>query len=210
MTDCAHCPLKGIKGGQKCYECWLPVTIARLSGDRTIISSNIQWFVCEYQRVWYFWEHSSSLYLWEAKLGKTLHLSPSCLTMWQTKTSYSIPYGPSEKTGFCCTVNPVLSGHSKKAKTKILMTNGSLLQVQSIAECSKGSILQYPWPALSNNRFWKTIFGLFESGRFTQVLLYVKIKSANQPEHQQSDKNFCYWFPWMCECWTFKIPSSII
>ena len=46
-------------------------------------------------------------------------------------------------------------------KTKILMTNGTLMKVKSIAECSKGSILQYFWPALSNNRSWKTIFGLF-------------------------------------------------
>ena len=35
------------------------------------------------------------------------------------------------------------------------------------------SILQYFWPALSDNWYWKTIFGLFESGRFTQVLLYL-------------------------------------
>ena len=41
------------------------------------------------------------------------------------------------------TVNPVLSGHSKIDKTKILMTNGSLMKVESIAECSPWSILQY-------------------------------------------------------------------
>ena len=35
-----------------------------------------------------------------------------------------------------CTVKPVLSGHSKIDKTKILVTNGSLMQVRSIAECS--------------------------------------------------------------------------
>ena len=35
-------------------------------------------------------------------------------------------------------------------KTKILVTNGSLMQDESIAECSKGSILQYFRPALSN------------------------------------------------------------
>ena len=35
-------------------------------------------------------------------------------------------------------VKPVLSGHSKKKKT-----NYRLMQVKSIAECSKGSILQY-------------------------------------------------------------------
>ena len=56
--------------------------------------------------------------------------------------------------------------------TKILMTNGSLMKVESIAECSKGSILQYFWPALSDNQCWKPNLGVFESGRFTQVLLY--------------------------------------
>ena len=34
------------------------------------------------------------------------------------------------------TVKPVLSGHSKIDKTKVLKTGGSLLQVESIAECS--------------------------------------------------------------------------
>ena len=31
-------------------------------------------------------------------------------------------------------VKPVLSGHSKIDKTKVLMTNGSLMKVESIAE----------------------------------------------------------------------------
>ena len=48
------------------------------------------------------------------------------------------------------------------------MTNGSLMKVESSAECSPWSILQYFWPALSNNWFWKPIFGLF-----TQVLQYL-------------------------------------
>ena len=34
------------------------------------------------------------------------------------------------------TVNPVLSGHSKLDKTKVLKTNDSLMKVESIAECS--------------------------------------------------------------------------
>ena len=34
------------------------------------------------------------------------------------------------------TVKPVLSGHSKIDKTKVLMPNGSLMKVESIAECS--------------------------------------------------------------------------
>ena len=41
------------------------------------------------------------------------------------------------------TVKPVLSGHSKIGKTKVLKTNGSLMKVESIAECSPWSILQY-------------------------------------------------------------------
>ena len=41
------------------------------------------------------------------------------------------------------TVKPVLSGHSKIDKTKVLMTNGSLMKVESIAECSPWNILQF-------------------------------------------------------------------
>ena len=37
------------------------------------------------------------------------------------------------------TVKLVLSNHSKKDKTKILKTNGSLIKVKSIAECSLGA-----------------------------------------------------------------------
>ena len=41
------------------------------------------------------------------------------------------------------TANPVLSGRSKRDKTEVLKTNGSLMKVESIAECSPWSILQY-------------------------------------------------------------------
>ena len=41
------------------------------------------------------------------------------------------------------TVKPVQNDHSKIDKTKVLLTNGSLMQVKSIAECSPWSILQY-------------------------------------------------------------------
>ena len=37
------------------------------------------------------------------------------------------------------TVKPVLSGHLKIDKTKVLKTNGSLMKVESIAECSLGA-----------------------------------------------------------------------
>ena len=38
------------------------------------------------------------------------------------------------------TVKPFLSGHSKIDKTKVLKTNGSLMKVESIAECSKRAV----------------------------------------------------------------------
>ena len=37
------------------------------------------------------------------------------------------------------TVKLVLNGHSKKDKTKVVKTNGSLIKVESIAECSLGA-----------------------------------------------------------------------
>ena len=47
---------------------------------------------------------------------------------------------------------------------------------QSIAECSKGSILQYFLPSLSYNLSLRSLFCLFSSGRFSQVLLYLIIE----------------------------------
>ena len=41
------------------------------------------------------------------------------------------------------TVKPFLRGQSKTGKTNVLKTDGSLMQVKSIAECSPWSILQY-------------------------------------------------------------------
>ena len=58
-----------------------------------------------------------------------------------------------------------VNGHSQIDKIKILMTNGILMKVESIAECSLGAFC---------NTFdlHLTIIGLFVSGHFTQVLLY--------------------------------------
>ena len=36
-------------------------------------------------------------------------------------------------------VKPVLSGHSEIDKAKVFKTNGSLMKVESIAECSLGA-----------------------------------------------------------------------
>ena len=49
-------------------------------------------------------------------------------------------------------------------------TNYRLMQVKNIAECS---ILQYFLPSLSYHSSLRSLFCLFLSGPFTQVLLYV-------------------------------------
>ena len=63
----------------------------------------------------------------------------------------SVPFFNLFPTIKCATVKPVLSDHSKIDKANILMTNGSLMQVKRIAECSPWSILQYFLPAFSDN-----------------------------------------------------------
>ena len=51
-------------------------------------------------------------------------------------------------------------------------TNYGLMQVKSIAECSKGSILQYFPPSLSYHLSLRSLFCLFLSGCLRQVFLY--------------------------------------
>ena len=70
------------------------------------------------------------------------------VSTWFKHFSKLVVSAPGEGDTYCFsraqyTVKPVLSGHSTIDKTKILKTNGSLMKVKIIAECSKGSILQY-------------------------------------------------------------------
>ena len=48
------------------------------------------------------------------------------------------------------------------------------MQVESIAECCKGSILQYFRPSLSYHLSLRSLFCLFLSGPLRQVLLYIE------------------------------------
>ena len=50
------------------------------------------------------------------------------------------------------------------------MENGSLMKVEVLQNA--WSILQYFWPALSDNQYGKPILVYNLSGRFRQVLLY--------------------------------------
>ena len=45
------------------------------------------------------------------------------------------------------------------------------MQISSIAECSKGSILQYFRSSLDYHLLLRSLFCLYLSGRFTQALL---------------------------------------
>ena len=62
--------------------------------------------------------------------------------------------------------------HSQKGRKLVFKTNYCLMQVKSIAECSKRSILQNIWPSLSYHLSLRYLFCLFLSGHFTQVSLY--------------------------------------
>ena len=54
----------------------------------------------------------------------------------------------------------------------VFKTNYPLMQVKSIAECAKGSILQYFRPSISYHLSLRSLFCLFVSGSFIQVLLH--------------------------------------
>ena len=61
-----------------------------------------------------------------------------------------------------------------KMKTKLVFKiDYRLMQVERVAECSKGSILQYFRPSISYNLSLISLFCLFLSGHLRQVLLYI-------------------------------------
>ena len=65
-----------------------------------------------------------------------------------------------------------------KKKTKIgFKTDYHFMQVKNIAECSKGSILQYFRPSVSYHLSLRSLFCLFLSGRLRQVLLYMWVSA---------------------------------
>ena len=73
-----------------------------------------------------------------------------------------------------CTVKPVLNSHSKGRPIIVFRTDYCLMQVNSIAECSIGSILQYFRPSFSYHLSVRSLFCLLLSGHERQVLLYLQ------------------------------------
>ena len=92
-----------------------------------------------------------------------------CKVQW---TGYSLVNCRSKDT-----VNPVLSGHTKRRPNLVFKTDYHLMQVKSIAECSLWSILQYFRPSLSYHLSLRSLFCLFLSGRLrrfycTRILVF--------------------------------------
>ena len=97
----------------------------------------------------------------------------------------------------------------KNTQNWFSIENYRLMQVKSIAECSKGSILQYFWPSLSYHFPLRPLFCLFLSGRLRQVLLYMKeitvfVQSkeySTEPDHlRNSSRNACKLWDFFGRC----------
>ena len=83
--------------------------------------------------------------------------------------------------GLHCTVKPVLNSHSQKDRKFVFKTNYRLVQVRSIAECSKGSILQYFRPSLSYHLSLRSLFSLFWSDPFTGFTVFPQVRRVLLP-----------------------------
>ena len=70
------------------------------------------------------------------------------------------------------------------------MTDGSLMKVETIAECSPWSIMQYFWPALSYNWSWNQFSVFYLSGHLRQVLLCLFKEGADTDSMIKRDNGF--------------------
>ena len=85
-----------------------------------------------------------------------------------------------------CVKRPLSKNHKL-----VFKNNYHLMQVKSIAECSKGSILQYFQPSLSHHLSLRSLFCLFLSSRFTQVLLYCTYATLSQQHESSMAHTYC-------------------
>ena len=93
-------------------------------------------------------------------------LGPNCLARKELMPHYRY-----SKT---CLKRPL----SKRPKM-VFKTNYRLMQINSIAKCSKGSILQYFRPSFNYHLRLRSLFCLFLSGCLRQVFLYMYILGDN-------------------------------
>ena len=99
---------------------------------------------------------------------------------------------------FMYTVKPTLSGHSKRTPKMVFNTDYRLMQVKSIAECSKGSVLQHFRPSLSYmyHSPLRPLFCLF----LRQGLLYLIDPPSTKCRLCSYHKQFLGWQGFMCVC----------
>ena len=99
-----------------------------------------------------------------------------------------------------CTVNPVLSRHSKR-RPKICLQDRLLLNAgQKYCRMLQESILQYFWPSLSYHLSLISLFCLFLNGRLRQVLLYTKKRTICR---------LIFFFPNICNKYHFLMSWPI-
>ena len=91
------------------------------------------------------------------------------------------------------------NGHSQKVQKLVFKYNYRLMQVKSIAECSKESILHYFQPSLSYHLSLRSLFCLILIGRFTHVLLY-SIMNPQKKSMCASKKHCAFNFT----CWVIS------
>ena len=96
-----------------------------------------------------------------------LIMAQNIVTIRQEKNRYKTPI----ITLYCSYSQTCVKWPLSKGPKMFFKTEYRLMQVKSIAECSKGSILQYFRPSLSFQLSLRSLFCLFLSGRFTQILL---------------------------------------
>ena len=85
-----------------------------------------------------------------ARVYHTVSPEPSLLAYtlckWRKARTKSVRY---VSMGYCTNSKTGVNGHSQKYQKMVFKTDDRLMQFKSIAECSKGSILQYFRPSLS-------------------------------------------------------------
>ena len=87
------------------------------------------------------------------------------------------------------------------------------MEVKNIAECSKGSILQYFRPSLSYHLSLRSLLCLFLSGRLRQALMctYIYIRVENRCALSYRPSLVLVWkrLPWLCCIWTTNVQTSL-
>ena len=70
------------------------------------------------------------------------------------------------------------NGHSQKDQKLVIKTNYRLMQVKSIAECSKGSILQYFQPSLTYISSLRSLFCLWPFYTCFTVISNIRVNKS--------------------------------